>query len=245
MKKVGLILLTVLVFVAAVVGCGSVSAPAGTESSDPIIPQLLNGNFWVDQTGTISSDYLAQLNVESHEIEALGFQLGGAVFNNAASDGMTIATKFANDNKLGYGDKDNGIAVVLFLEKKGGDGNAPAISVAIGKGLESLLNDAKVGRFLDETYVPARKAGKWQEGLLSFVQKTKRYLVTPAADEFKEKPMDWTWILICLGLLLVAFLLDVLLFGGSVTGAVVGAALSGSSSSSGGGGGFGGGGASR
>jgi uncharacterized protein len=253
MKKEGVLklVLTMLLFLTA---CVSASTTAGTASSDPIIPTIKAPNWFVDTTGRVSADTLDALNAEAEAFNREGFQLAGAIFLNSSSDGLEIATKFINDQGIGSAQKDNGIVIVVFLDKEGGSGEKPAISVGIGSGLEALLNDAKVGRFLDETFVPARKDGNWEQGVVQFVQLVHRYLQNPEAEEFKTPPPNLSWLWWCLGLFVVYLLVDLIFFRFQITAAVLSAAAEVSSSSSsstsgggssGGGGGSSGGGASR
>ncbi|MEM5804834.1 MAG: TPM domain-containing protein [Candidatus Aenigmatarchaeota archaeon] len=61
--------------------------------------------------------------------------------------------------KIGKADKDNGL---LMLYAK----DTQKIWVSTGYGLEGILPDSKVGRILDETFVPARAAGNATEGIV-------------------------------------------------------------------------------
>ncbi len=63
--------------------------------------------------------------------------------------------------KVGKADKDNGL-VILYVKETG------KIWVSTGYGLEGILPDSKVGRLLDETYVPLIDSGNVSEGIVSF-----------------------------------------------------------------------------
>lgn len=237
------------------VACGGTATSQGSPMSDPVMPTLTTDTgWWIDTTGRVSQETLRDLNQKSGAISDMGFQLGGVFFANAASGEVEIANKFGNHNKLGSAGKDNGIAIAVFLDKAGGDGNKPSIGVAVGSGLEGTLNDAKVGRFLDETFVPARKEGRWEQGLVEFVQITERYLTNPNAQEFQDPPADYTWLLWVIVGLVVFFAADGLFFKFAITMFLLEAFASSGSTSSGSGrggsrlgtgGGFSGGGVSR
>jgi hypothetical protein len=112
-----------------------------------------------------------------------------------------------------------------------------------------LLNDAKVGRFLDNYFVPLRKDGKWEDGLYNTVQAIHSYLLTPEAEEFKTINSDnsipwWGWVLIILLILLLVVVFAAASEGTGSSWSSGGGGFSGGGSF-GGGGGFGGGGASR
>lgn len=66
-----------------------------------------------------------------------------------------------NEWKVGKADKNNGlVAVYCAAEAK--------IFVATGYGIEGILPDSKIGRFLDENYVPLRDSGNVSEGIIQF-----------------------------------------------------------------------------
>lgn len=155
------------------------------DRQEPVIPLISQHNsFFIDTTNTLEPSLIAHIHHEAQKFEQIGFQLAGFCANTTSRNTVDIATEFGNKNGIGYKDKNNGIAFAIFLKKPNARGQKPTIGIAIGKGLEGLLNDAKIGRILDETFVPKRAEGKWQEGLVAFIQKTYRYLENPKAKEF-------------------------------------------------------------
>lgn len=60
---------------------------------------------------------------------------------------------------IGKEDKDNGLVILYAAEEK-------KIFVATGYGLEGILPDSKIGRMLDEYYVPLRDSGNVGQGIL-------------------------------------------------------------------------------
>ena len=242
-------LLGLLLLVFLLAGCASVGFDAaGSELNDPTIPKLTeNTGWWIDTTGTLDKDYIRQLDQISREMDQSGNQLGGVFFKNCASDPAQVATKFGNANGIGSAEKDDGIAIVVFLEKKGDDGHKPYILVAIGKGLEGTLNDAKVGRFLDDYFFPLREEDKWEQGLLDLTQAFQRYLQDPNAAEFQQEKSSEkfpVWLIIVIAIIIIILVggfVFALFFGGDGSGSSSGGGFFGGG---GGGGGFGGGGAS-
>lgn len=71
------------------------------------------------------------------------------------------AIKLLNDWKVGKADKNNGL-VALYCKAEN------KIFVATGYGLEGILPDSKIGRFLDENYVPLRDSGDVSDGIIQF-----------------------------------------------------------------------------
>jgi len=247
---------------ALLAACGV--TPGGTAFSDPPMPRLTTDTGWVvDPVDGLSEQTEQVLEELARQIDAKpeGYQVGVAVFNNAASNSVELATKFGNHNQLGSAENDDGVAIVVLLQVEGVEGYKPAIGVAIGSGLEGVLNDAKVGRMLDRTFVPARAEGQWERGLIEFVQAVDLALKGQDGELYAEPPFDWVKLLLIIGAVLILSLILFLWGGGSSGGRYSGGGSGGgysgggwSSSSSGssfgggsfgGGGGFSGGGASR
>jgi uncharacterized protein len=209
----------------------------------------------VDTTNSVPAATMEALRQQSDRIGKEGFQLAGVFFSDTFSDPAQFATTVANKNGIGSKDKDNGILIMVLLDRSG-DNNAPKpyIFVAIGSGLEGLLNDAKVTRFREDYFNPKRADGKWQEGLVLLSTKLGDYLADPKADEFRDISNDsglpfglplWALILIAIIVLLI---LGAMFYGAYITygssgssGGFFGGGDSGGGSF-GGGGGFGGGG---
>jgi len=201
-----IILLVALTVFGGLSACSSTST-AGTAYQDPPIPTVTDETgWWIDTTGRVSQETIDQLNALSEAYNADGFQIAGVFFSDSSSEGWEIATDFGNANGIGYGDKDNGIVVAVFLDKAGASGEKAAIAVATGDGIAGTLNDGKVGEFLDETFVPKRSEGKWEQGVILFVEKTHRYLQNPNADEFRHQDEGFPW-----GKLLVILLIVIIL----------------------------------
>jgi len=84
---------------------------------------------------------------------------------------MDIAEKW----KIGKADKDNGLLILYCLQEK-------KITVKTGYGLEGILPDSKIGRMLDDYYVPSRDRGKLQEGIVLFTEKVSQEINSNAAE---------------------------------------------------------------
>lgn len=69
------------------------------------------------------------------------------------------ATQLFTKWKIGYDDKDNGLLVLYAIKEN-------RIWITTGYGLEGILPDSKVGRLLDETYVPLRDNNQTKEGII-------------------------------------------------------------------------------
>lgn len=70
-------------------------------------------------------------------------------------------TKLFREWGVGKEDTDNGLLILYSVAEK-------RLEVEVGYGLEGILPDGKVGRYLDEYYVPARDAGNVSAGIRAF-----------------------------------------------------------------------------
>ena len=84
---------------------------------------------------------------------------------------MSLAEKW----KIGKADKDNGLLILYCQAEK-------KITVKTGYGLEGILSDSKVGRMLDDYYVPLRDQEKVPEGIVSFTEQVSQEISNNAAE---------------------------------------------------------------
>lgn len=109
------------------------------------------------------------------------------------------AFQLATNWKVGKADKDNGL-LVLYCKAEN------KIWATVGYGLEGILPDSKVGRMLDENYVPARDAGNVSEGIVLFMKsvsdvlyQNKEEIKSGQTSGSSSSDIDWiTWIIIVL-----------------------------------------------
>jgi uncharacterized membrane protein YgcG len=66
-----------------------------------------------------------------------------------------------NEWKVGKADKNNGFLILYCLEEN-------KIFATTGYGLEGILPDSKIGRLLDENYIPLRDSGNVSQGIVDF-----------------------------------------------------------------------------
>ena len=190
------ILGTVPVFVVLLLALFSVTRSAKPVSAftlegDPPIPNITQADRgWVDPTGRVDTNTVESLRMASDRIESEGFQLAGAFFSDIASDPSQFASDFGNTNGIGSANKDNGLVIIVLLDRAGTDGNKPYIFVAPGRGLEGLLNDAKITKFREAFFNPLRAQGQWQQGLIQLSNKFADYLATPDANEFSDEHLQ-------------------------------------------------------
>ena len=153
-----------------------------------------------------------------------------------------VANETFNNFKIGSKD-DNGILIILAL-------NDRRVRVEVGYGLEETLNDAKVGRMIDEYMIPYLKENNFSDGIKNGFNAFFNYLLeyynisdinTQEVVETKDYELD-EWISNLITILFIIFILYLVFktdaFGGGYYGG-------GGFSSGGFGGSSGGGGASR
>lgn len=82
--------------------------------------------------------------------------------NECASKGgqTQYAIDILNTWKVGKADKNNGL-VALYCKQEN------KIFITVGYGLEGILPDSKIGRLLDENYVPLRDSGNVSSGIIA------------------------------------------------------------------------------
>ncbi len=87
-------------------------------------------------------------------------------------------TKLFNDWKIGKDDKDNGLLILYAVSEN-------RIEVETGYGLEGILPDSKLGRMLDDYYVPLRDEGNVNEGIIKFTEEV-GIVIEDNADEVRS-----------------------------------------------------------
>jgi uncharacterized protein len=169
------------------------AACAGSGMHDPPIPTITQADRgWVDTTGKVDKTTLEELRSTSDAIEAQGqrqgkgYQIAGVFFNNIASEPSTFASDVYNYNGIGSRERDNGILIMVLLDKAGGDGKKPYIFVTPGHGLEGDLPDSKITDFREKYFNLQRAQGRWQTGLIDLDSHLGQYLHDPSAHQPKE-----------------------------------------------------------
>lgn len=108
------------------------------------------------------------------------------VINSTGDEEIAMyATEVFNENGIGQEDKDNGVLIVVAV----GDGT---YFVAVGLGLEGVLNDAKVGRYGREQFEPYADIGDYGQGLYYLALWIGAEIEEHYEEaEEKDYPIDW------------------------------------------------------
>jgi uncharacterized protein len=156
----------ILYLLAIVVLASAAAAPAFAQNSE------VRRTYIFDNAGVISSSqeeiihsYLRGLDrattneiviytipsFEGHGIKKDGVEiqdrdmLANYIYNNVELDGI---------KGIGKADKDNGVLVLMSLERDAGGGS---LRIEVGRGLEGDITDGTAGEILDDYLVPARQ----------------------------------------------------------------------------------------
>ncbi len=137
---------------------------------------VVNGVFAQEITGFVN-DYANVLGSQKQGIEQISQQLYNAGLAQVAVvtinslEGKPIedaAFKLA-EGKLGAKDKNNGLLLLIAVEDR-------EYRFEVGRGLEPIFNDAKVGRYGRELLVPALQKGEYGEGVLQVMKEIQNTL---------------------------------------------------------------------
>lgn len=124
----------------------------GTVSAEDL-PELNTDHYFVqDNAGVLDNETINELNdMGSYLEEGTGAEM---LLLTMPTTGQTHRQDFALEALRGYGvgkeDKDNGIVILLNLDN-GDEFNNRGVDVQVGYGVEGYLNDAKIGRIIDDT----------------------------------------------------------------------------------------------
>lgn len=105
-------------------------------------------------------------------------------------------TKLFNSWHIGKKDKDNGLLILYSVQEN-------RIEVETGYGLEGVLPDSKLGRILDEEYVPYRDKKQINHGIISFTGKISRIINENKNELLSEHEEKWNFKVLSL---IVSFL---------------------------------------
>ena len=165
-------------------------------------------SFYVnDYAQVLSSETTTHILSQSIALEEkTGAQL--VVVTVASLDGedpQSYALHLARQWKIGSGELDNGLLVLLALEER-------EVRVEVGRGLEGALNDAKVGRLLDQYAVEPFRKNDFDQGiralydaLLSEVLVEYGLDALPGYEQVQQEGTAFPVPLLLLVVILVAF----------------------------------------
>ncbi len=180
-KKIVLITLAILAFGGVL---GFFNRTSQTQDKTEIPKLTWQANTYVyDKAKLLSDGTKDQLNQNLAQLDQ-SKKAQVIVLTVDSLGGQTIET-YANTvfNKTGIGDKqtDNGLLMLIAKDEK-------KVWVEVGQGLEGDLNDGKVGRILDDDFVPYRAKDDYDNAVLKTTAAFTGVLTgqTPASDTSNE-----------------------------------------------------------
>ncbi len=115
-----------------------------------------------DFAGIFSQPQTAYLQALLAEVEQNSTaEIVVATINDCTQDYVGYAYNLATNWKIGKADKNNGFLILYCVTQK-------KLVAQTGYGLEGLLPDSKIGRFMDEFYVPLRDKNQTAQGIIDF-----------------------------------------------------------------------------
>lgn len=121
-------------------------------------------DFYVNDFGAVlnTEDVETLTNIFTLVEENSSVQIVFVSFDTIGEDEISnVAFTIGERWGVGQKDADNGV-VILYVEDLG------KIFVATGYGVEGVLPDSKIGRMLDEVYIPLREEGNVNKGIIEF-----------------------------------------------------------------------------
>lgn len=170
--------------------------PISESTSAVEIPHLYD--YITDEVGVIvySEYYQATYGVCEILDQETSCEMAILVVNS--TEDMEIAQyaiEVFNSNGIGNKEKNNGVLLVVAT----GD---QTYFVAVGRGLEGILNDAKVGRFARDYFVPYAEEGDYAYAIYALTV----MIASEIADNYEEAephrypiegiPLDWPQLLL-------------------------------------------------
>ena len=192
-----------------------------------------------DFGGYLDSKQIESLNLRCQAIEQnTSYEIAIVIVNTTnGQDRLEFANRIGEENGVGKSEEDNGLILLWTQEDEKG------IAIAVGRGAESIFNDAKVSRYARDAR-PLFDEGKYYEGFNKMLDDIEVELKTKSEPVILTTGDNLTDLIILIGIFLLIIWIILRIFfsessdGGFGTGVVIGSILS---SGSGGGGGFSGG----
>src|SRR3989344_8394868 len=101
-----------------------------------------------DYANIISTEYVAEINAQLNGLQDAGIaEVAVVTVNNLKSQDIESFALQVAQGKLGDSEKNNGLLLLVSIEDR-------AYRFEVGRGIEPILNDAKVGRVGRNFLVP-------------------------------------------------------------------------------------------
>ena len=154
----------VFAFTAVVLSILLLSTPAEARVD---LPALNESHYFVqDNAGVLSDSTINELNEKgTHLEEGTGAELLLMTMDSTGQEHrQDFALRALREYGVGKTEKDNGIVILLNLDNDN-EFNNRGIEVQVGYGVEGYLNDAKIGRIIDNVAYEDLVAGNYEAAL--------------------------------------------------------------------------------
>lgn len=131
------------------------------------LPALNESHYFVqDNAGVLSDSTINELNEKgTHLEEGTGVELLLMTMESTGQEHrQDFALRALREYGVGKAEKDNGIVILLNLDNDN-EFNNRGIEVQVGYGVEGYLNDAKIGRIIDNVAYEDLVAGNYEAAL--------------------------------------------------------------------------------
>lgn len=173
------------------------------------VPAVKNDTYVYDEAEVIDEGVEVELNGLLRSLEEdTSAELFVVTVNGLGGEAIEeFGYRVGNGMGIGQAEYDNGL--LLLVSPPEGVRN---VRIEVGRGMEGIFNDAKVGRILDEDFVPYREKGNYQEGIRQTIVR----LVGETRDNAEwvgKDSMNEDWVVIGFFGVVGVVILGILLFG--------------------------------
>lgn len=135
--------------------------PPETTKTEMVLPEATG--YVIDQSGVLNADIKAKIESTLKTLDQTAQVAVVTVKTTQPWDEKQYAIKLAEKWKPGYKGKDNGIIFLVVTDDR-------KVRIEVGRGLEGVITDARVGQILDDSVVPFLRNNDWNGGIMSGVE---------------------------------------------------------------------------
>ena len=135
-------------------------------------------NFVNDYAKILSAEQQAAISAELDQMYKSGLaEFSIVTINSLEGKDIESFSYQVAEGKLGDNEKNNGLLLLISIEDR-------KYRFEVGRGLEPVLNDAKIGRIGREYIVPNFRNGNYYEGVYSAVRSVKSVIMNQTESEY-------------------------------------------------------------
>ncbi|HIH38118.1 TPM domain-containing protein [Candidatus Woesearchaeota archaeon] len=168
----------------------------------------LNG-FVNDYAGVLSSGEISEINALLQPLyDTNQAQVAVVTINSLEGRDIESFSYEIAEGKLGDAEKNNGLLLLIAVDDR-------KYRFEVGRGLEPILNDAKVGRIGRTYLVPAFREGDYGKGVVDAVRTIKQEVENPneITDSLSSSLPDKAIIFIIIAIFIFVILIQIIVWG--------------------------------